>query len=247
MSLVEDTLFGHEDKVQKRSKSHSGRANPAYKHGAVGSRLYSIYTGMLKRCRQKTTNGYERYGGRGIGVCDEWKGAHGFEHFRDWAQANGYSENLTLDRIDVNGNYRPDNCKWSTPEEQCNNRRNNVWLEYCGERHTLSQWARILNIPKATLQARYRKGWSTEDVLFFHQDKPVGNPRPWTEETRIKQREICKKKMKPVAQLSLDGKVIARFESVHDAGRKTGISRSTITGIASGRTKSPKDYIWLYE
>ena len=143
MALVEETMFGRADT--------SGKNNPMYKHGAVGTRLYSIYTGMLKRCRQPTTNGYERYGGRGICVCDEWKGKHGFERFRDWANANGYAEDLTLDRIDVNGNYEPSNCKWSTREEQCNNKRNNVWLEYNGERYTLAQWARILGIPKATI------------------------------------------------------------------------------------------------
>lgn len=149
------------------SQDVSGANNPMYKHGAVGTRLYSIYTGMLKRCRQKSTNGYERYGGRGICVCDEWKGEHGFERFRDWANTNGYAEDLTLDRIDTNGNYEPMNCKWSTREEQCNNRRNNVWLEYNGERHTMAQWARLLNIPVATIKDRKSKGWSDEKVLTY--------------------------------------------------------------------------------
>lgn len=134
-----------------------GINNPMYKHGASGTRLYSIYTGMLKRCRQPSTNGYERYGGRGISVCDEWKGEHGFERFREWAVSHGYADNLTLDRIDTNGNYEADNCRWSTIEEQCNNRRNNIWLEYNGERHTMSQWARILNVPVATIKARKDK------------------------------------------------------------------------------------------
>ena len=224
----------------------SGINNPMYKHGASGTRLYSIYTGMLKRCRQPSTNGYERYGGRGISVCDEWKGEHGFERFRGWAVSHGYADNLTLDRIDTNGNYEADNCRWSTIEEQCNNRRNNIWLEYNGERHTMSQWARILNVPVATIKARKDKGWCVKDILFFHQDKPVGNPRPWTEETRRKQNEIIKKKMKPIVQMTLDGIEIARFDCVHEAERKTGVSRSTITGIASGRSKNPRHYLWKY-
>lgn len=151
----------------EQHKPRTGIENAHYKHGAVGTRLYSIYTGMLKRCRQPSTNGYERYGGRGIRVCEEWKGEHGFEHFRDWANANGYSEDLTLDRIDTNGNYEPENCKWSTREEQCNNRRNNVWLEYNGERHTMAQWAKILGIPVATVNCRKSKGWSDEKVLTY--------------------------------------------------------------------------------
>lgn len=234
MALIEDT------------GSRSGENNPAYKHGAVGTRLYSIYTGMLKRCRQKTTNGYERYGGRGIMVCEEWKGKHGFEHFRDWALSNGYSDDLTLDRIDVNGNYEPSNCKWSTMREQCNNRRSNVFLEYNGERHTLAEWARIVGVNPTTIKDRHSKGWSAEKILFFHQDKPIGNPHPLTKEARRKQYEIRKKAMKPIAQYDLNGEEIARYESLHDAERATGISRSTISGIAKGRTKNPKDFAWRY-
>ena len=146
--------------------SLTGKNNPMYKHGAVGTRLYSIHTGMLKRCRQPSTRGYKNYGGRGIVVCDEWKGKHGFENFHDWATRNGYKDGLTLDRIDNDGNYSPDNCKWSTVEEQCNNRRNNVWVEYDGERHTLAQWARILNVPSGTIKARHRRGWSDAEILF---------------------------------------------------------------------------------
>lgn len=151
----------------EKYKPRYGLENGYYKHGAVGTRLYSIYTGMLKRCRQKTTRGYEQYGGRGIKVCDEWKGEHGFERFQEWAIANGYSDGLTIDRIDTNGNYEPNNCKWSTSLEQCNNRRNNVWLEYNGEKHTMAQWSRQLNIPASTIKARRSKGWSDEKVLTY--------------------------------------------------------------------------------
>lgn len=159
----------------EQHKPRAGIENAYYKHGAVGTRLYSIYTGMLKRCRQPSTNGYERYGGRGITVCDAWKGEHGFEHFRDWAKAKGYEEDLTLDRIDTNGNYEPANCKWSTTEEQSNNRRNNVWLEYNGERHTMAQWARRLNIPAATIKDRKSKGWSDEKILTYVKPTRRGN------------------------------------------------------------------------
>jgi len=92
-------------------------------HGGTKSRLYRIWTGMLRRCRNSHSKDYGNYGGRGIVVCDEW---FNFEPFRDWALANGYADSLTIDRKDVNGNYEPNNCKWSTMLEQRHNRRDSV-------------------------------------------------------------------------------------------------------------------------
>ena len=134
------------------------------RHGMVNTHLWMSWYGMRVRCYEPKTNGYENYGGRGITVCDEWKNS--FENFRDWALSHGYKDGLTIDRIDVNGNYEPSNCRWATNKEQSNNKRNNHVLELSGEKHTISEWSEITGINKNTIHSRVVKyGWSVERAL----------------------------------------------------------------------------------
>lgn len=127
------------------------------------SKLYVVWCHMIERCYNSHSERYENYGGRGITVCDEWR--DDFTAFRDWARSNGYSEKLSLDRINNDGNYEPNNCKWSTQKEQCNNRRNNRLLTYKGETKTMTQWAESIGMNVGTFKYRLRLGWSVQRAI----------------------------------------------------------------------------------
>ena len=118
---------------------------------------------MKNRCYRPKTQSYKSHGARGVTVCDEW--LHDFQAFYDWAMANDYADNLTIDRIDVNGNYEPSNCRWTTPKEQANNTRRNRLITYNGKKQTLQQWADEIGIKRQTIEKRLERGWSIENSL----------------------------------------------------------------------------------
>lgn len=133
------------------------------KHGMADTRIDIIYRGMKQRCYDSGAANYCNYGGRGIKICDEW--LNNKQSFFEWAEYNGYSDSLSIDRIDVNGDYSPENCRWVTQKVQSNNRRDNVMIEHNGMLKTVAEWSSEFGIPYQTIYSRLRAGWSVADAL----------------------------------------------------------------------------------
>ena len=122
-------------------------------------RLYQIYCGMKERCYNPKSQYFYLYGGRGIGICAEWlERENGSVNFIEWSRANGYRDNLTIDRINSDGNYEPSNCRWVTTKEQNNNRRNNRYIHYNGECRTITEWAEVKELTYSALAHRLTRG-----------------------------------------------------------------------------------------
>lgn len=133
------------------------------KHGLRETDLYEVWKSMRSRCFSKSNASYERYGARGITICDDWME---FKPFYDWAMSNGYKNGLTIERIDNDGNYEPSNCKWATYAEQALNRSSNNLISYKGMVQTIKEWADLYNINYGTLRSRIcRYKWSIKRAL----------------------------------------------------------------------------------
>ena len=133
-----------------------------YKHGDKHTRLYTIWNNMRDRCRRPKNSNYFNYGGRGIYVCKEW---NDYITFKKWALDNGYKDNLSIDRIDVNGNYEPSNCRWATIQEQANNKRTSRKITHNGETHTITEWNKIKGYKRGLIADRIAKGWSIKRAI----------------------------------------------------------------------------------
>lgn len=152
------------------AKNKYGVESHFFKHGECQTRLYKTWEGMRKRCKSKYGKDYPQYAGKGIKVCDEWNGENGYENFKEWAYANGYDESkggleCSIDRIDNNKGYSPENCRWATAEEQANNRNTSRTLTYNGETHAIAEWARKLNAPYGRIQSRVYLGWTPREII----------------------------------------------------------------------------------
>lgn len=128
---------------------------------------------MIARCYNKKTSNYERYGGRGIFIADIWLGKNGLRNFVKWSLENGYSDELTIDRIDNNKGYSPENCRWVTYAVQGNNTRRNKYVVYNGVKRTYTQWAEILGLKSGdTIKNRIKNGWPIELAVTLPRVKP---------------------------------------------------------------------------
>lgn len=125
--------------------------------------IYHTFSQMKRRCYKSKCKAYKNYGARGIKIYDKWLKEP--KLFYEWSIDNGWEKGLSIDRINVNRDYKPNNCRWVSNLVQQNNKRNNRYLEYKGQIHTTAEWSRILNIPKGTIADRLKKGWETEKIL----------------------------------------------------------------------------------
>lgn len=154
------------DKQKRQEIAHKTIAK--IKHGGSTSRLYYVWSDMKSRCNYQNDISYKNYGERGIKVCAEWE--NNFSAFREWALKAGYDPNAkrgecTLDRIDPNGSYCPENCRWLNTRGQAANRRNSYTITLNGETHTASEWSGITGIPRGVIYRRYKAGYSPEKIL----------------------------------------------------------------------------------
>ena len=132
------------------------------RHGESHSKLHKAWCNMRYRCYNPSCDCYADYGGRGITVCDEWGS---YEAFRDWSLANGFAENLSIDRIDNDKGYSPDNCRWVPMKTQANNKRKSNCLTMNGETKTIAEWSEVTGIGWTTIKERLKHGWSVERAL----------------------------------------------------------------------------------
>lgn len=133
-------------------------------HGKSKTKLYRVWCGMKNRCYNSKTACFKNYGSRGISICEEW--LSDFSNFYDWAKNNGYAEGLTIDRIDVNGNYEPSNCRWASRFVQSNNTRRNVKITYSGKTQSIKMWCQQLGLNYRKIYFRIQHyGWSVKDAL----------------------------------------------------------------------------------
>ena len=183
------------------------------------TRLYNVWKCMRQRCRNPSNPAYDRYGGRGISIATEWDS---FEVFHEWAMNHGYQENLSLDRIDVNGNYEPSNCRWATDYEQANNTRSNRKITYNGQEMNFCELSRLIDIPVTTLHNRLDKlGWSPEEA--FRKEK----------------------RRKPNCTKVTCVETGQEFGSLKEASEWAGISYVGILRCYEGKQKSAGGYHWM--
>ena len=190
-------------------------------HQMTKTRLYTIWKDMKQRCYDPNHIAFQRYNGKGVYICEEWLK---FENFRDWAFANGYEENLTLDRIDNQDIYKPENCRWTTMKVQGNNRSNNNIVIYQNKQYTVAELADCVGIKYHTLLDRISK-W--KDI-----ERAVNEP--------------IRQEVDGVNQYDLTGKFIKKWQFIIDTERELGIKAQNISQCCTGKLKTAGGYMWKH-
>jgi len=190
------------------------------RHHMSNTKIYGIWKGIKSRCFNKNHIHYDKYGGRGVSICDEWLV---FENFYSWSIKSGYKEGLSIDRIDNDVNYCPENCRWADQTIQNSNKRNNVIVDYHGEKYTLSSLSRKVGINRKTLKNRLSTLFDENEI--------------YSKKNRSK---------RPVAQYDVHGNFIKRWDSIADAEKSLGVSVGGISRCCSGKSKSAYGYKWEY-
>lgn len=201
----------------------------SYGNDPIKRKARSAWKNMKSRCYNPNHKDYHRYGGRGITVCDEWLDS--YVPFYEWSLENGIELNLTIDRLDNDGNYSPNNCAWRTPKEQGNNRSTNVLVEFNGDSKTVQQWADLLGITHQAMFERLRSdAWTLEEALTVPPEK-----------RKVYQPSFRKR----ITQFSLNGDVIRTWDSVSEAAASVGAPASNISrSLTHGN--SARGYLWKY-
>ena len=148
--------------LRRNRRLSCGKCNKPEHYGFSKSRIYRIWGSMVARCKYKNRRTWKDYGGRGITVCDEWQNSAAFY---EWALKSGYHDGLTIERIDVNKGYCPENCKWIPMEEQALNTRNSSKIMYKGKLMNLCQYADLIVVSRFTVYGRRNHGWTDEEIL----------------------------------------------------------------------------------
>lgn len=195
-------------------------------HGLSGTHIYQIWMSMRKRCSNQNDKSYSRYGGRGIFVCKEW--ADSFETFYEWSMAHSYKDGFSIDRIDNNGNYCPENCRWVPMNEQVKNTRRNVRIEHNGVVKILNEWCKIYGIPFSRANQRYHYMKRRGEEITLEKLMYDGN---FT--------------IKKVNQYSLDGVLVRTWSKLTDV-KQEGYGPSLVSDCCRGKRKRAYGFIWEY-
>ena len=251
------------------------RMKAVEKHNMSNGRLYRIWNNMRTRCNKPYSDHYSHYGARGISVCEEWDNKNdGFKNFYDWSVRNGYSENLSIDRINNDGNYEPSNCRWVTSHEQNRNKRTNHYIEVNGEKIVITDVALEHGISCGSIVNRLNKGCSIEEALTKEKPKKrliyykgeFLTPRQFSNITGINYNTISSRitkgysnaedliipnrnvfSKKPVKQYDLNGNFIASYSSASEAAKENNCCKSGVIECCNGKKRHFKNWVFCYD